>query len=348
MKIQTVNPVDDPLWRRLVEGCDSSLFHAPDWLGVLAATYGFDLGAVVAVDDAGAPRAGLPFCRVDDLLGGRIVCLPFSDYCDPLVAEPALWEPLLAPLLATGLSLSVRCLRSAPPPQLADRLTPGRRAMWHGLDLRGGEEAIWAHVDPTGQRAIHRAERDGVRVRAAECERELRAFYELHLRVRKYKYRLLAQPYRLFQEIWRRFVEPGRGALLLAVSGDEIIGGDLFLEWRGRLYYKWNASAAAGLAHRPNDLLIWEGIRQAIGRGCSELDFGLSDCDQPGLVQFKRKFASAEGEIVVYSAQGAAPADERALAARRLLGQLTALLTDDEASDALTARAGDLLYRYFA
>lgn len=348
MKIHTVNPVDDPLWRRLVEGCESSLFHAPEWLGVLAATYGLDLGAIVAVDDAGVPRAGLPFCRVDDLLGGRIVCLPFSDYCDPLVEEPALWEPLLAPLLATGLPLSVRCLRRAPPPRLADRLTPGRRAMWHGVNLQGGEAAIWSNVDPAGQRAIHRAERDGVLVRMAEHERELRAFYELHLRVRKYKYRLLAQPYGFFQQIWRRFIEPGRGALLLAVYGDDIIGGDLFLEWQGRLYYKCNASAAGALAHRPNDLLIWEGIRRAISRGCSELDFGLSDCDQPGLVRFKRKFASAEGEIVVFTTPGAAPDAARAQAARRLLGQLTALLTDGEASDALTARAGDLLYRYFA
>ena len=38
-------------------------------------------------------------------------------------------------------------------------------------------------------------ERDGVVVRAAECEEDLHAFFELHLKLRKYKYRMLAQPY---------------------------------------------------------------------------------------------------------------------------------------------------------
>ena len=31
-----------------------------------------------------------------------MVCLPFSDYCDPLVEEMADWEDLVEPILALG------------------------------------------------------------------------------------------------------------------------------------------------------------------------------------------------------------------------------------------------------
>src|SRR2546430_8724635 len=33
------------------------------------------------------PISGIPFFRISDMLGKRIVTLPFSDYCDPLVSD---------------------------------------------------------------------------------------------------------------------------------------------------------------------------------------------------------------------------------------------------------------------
>ena len=106
----------------------------------------------------------------------------------------------------------------------------------------------------------------------------------MHLKIRKYKYGLLAQPFLFFQNIWRHFVESQRGFLLLAVLDDKILAGDLFLQWKDTLYYKFNASIPEDLSHRPNDLLIWEAIQQAKKQGLQFLDFGLSDFDQEGLV----------------------------------------------------------------
>ncbi|MHB0870144.1 MAG: hypothetical protein ACYC66_01645 [Chloroflexota bacterium] len=49
------------------------------------------------------PRSGVPFARIADILGERISVLPFSDYCDPLVAEKDDWSGLIDVLLAEGL-----------------------------------------------------------------------------------------------------------------------------------------------------------------------------------------------------------------------------------------------------
>jgi len=59
-------------------------------------------------------------------------------------------------------------------------------------------------IPPTGPSG--KSQREGLVVRLAQSEEELRAFFEMHLKVRKYKYGLLAQPYRFFQNIWRHFI----------------------------------------------------------------------------------------------------------------------------------------------
>jgi CelD/BcsL family acetyltransferase involved in cellulose biosynthesis len=322
------------------------VFHSPAWLQVLADTYDLNVCAHVLLDDAGTPIGGMPLGHVADLIGERVVGLPFSDYCDPLAEEREQWELLAAQIFAQERPIVVRCLHNHLP--LADaRFSQFKQAMWHGKDLRPDLDALWRALPESTRRAIEKARREGVSVRAAECRDELRMFFEMHLKVRKYKYRLLAQPYRFFENIWEQFLTQQRGVLLLAFHRDAVIGGTLYLEWNDTLYYKFNASAMAALAHRPNDLLTWEGIRYGKSRGYGRLDFGLSDCDQEGLLRFKRKFATDEKPIAFLRHMPPGMPDLREQRARTLMSALTELLTDESVSDHVSDRAGDLLYRYF-
>lgn len=346
MNVICLNPQSDPLWCRLAEAYASSVFHSPAWLRVLAATYGLNVQAYVLLDDAGQPVAGLPFCQVADIRDARTVSMPFSDYCDPLVRNRQQWDCLVEPLLSDGCPVTVRCVHNDIP--LSDgRFEQVNRARWHGLDLTPSLETLWDGLHGSARRAIRKAQQSEIVVEPAQTQKELRAFFELHLGIRKYKYRLLAQPYRFFEQIWQQFVDTQNGLLLLARLHKEIIGGVLFLEWQNRLYYKFNASSPDSLGYRPNDLLIWEGINYAKRRDYTHLDFGLSDWDQAGLLQYKRKFASAEKTIAFMRCNTNQPATEQARQAQRLLPQLTALFTEESVPDAVTEKAGDLLYRYF-
>jgi CelD/BcsL family acetyltransferase involved in cellulose biosynthesis len=347
MKLLEIDPRSHPLWQELVQREPSSSFHSPAWLGVLADTYGFEIGASVLLDSAERPVAGLPFCRIADISGERLVALPFSDYCDPLAAEDCHWRTLAAHLVDQGYQVSLRCVHNALP--LADeRFTLVKEALWHGAALPPSDGELWERLEPSARRAIQKARREGVRVEAAKGREDLAAFFALHLLVRKYKYRLLAQPLRFFEAIWQRFIEPGRGALLLARREGRIIGGVLYLIWKDTLYYKFNASSPEALASRPNDLLLWEGMRYGLERGCAKIDFGLSDLDQPGLLQYKRKYASEEKRISFLRHYPAGGPTQQERQARQLLTQLATLLTADNVADSLTDRAGELLYQYFA
>src|SRR5450755_1829723 len=86
-RVHEINPLCDPRWEAFINGHPrSSVFHSTKWLRALETTYGYD-PVVVTTCPADAPLTnGIVFCRVKSwLTGRRLVSLPFSDHCEPLV-----------------------------------------------------------------------------------------------------------------------------------------------------------------------------------------------------------------------------------------------------------------------
>lgn len=327
-------PADHPL---------ASLFTSSSWIEALRATYGFDIRASALIEDGRAGSAIL-FSVIEDLRGRRVLSLPFCDYCDPLVDDPAVWRRLVAPLLELGAPLRLRCLRNELP--LADpRFARTGTALWHATDLTRPEAEMWAALEGQARQNVRKAERGGVTVRESDSLDDLRTFHRMHAHVRKSKYRLLAQPFRFFESLHAAFAPEGRLVVMLAEAGGVPIAGILFLIHGDTLYYKFNASLE--LALRPNDLLAWSGMRLGRRRGLARLDFGLSDTAQPGLVRYKRKFATFEREIALLQWTPAGHRQPVADEAGRVLGRLTRLMTDPRVPDDLSLAAGDDLYRFF-
>jgi CelD/BcsL family acetyltransferase involved in cellulose biosynthesis len=344
VSIGVIDIPGDRRWAAMSRHPQAGLFSSAPWVAALAATYGFDCRAVVD-ERAGGLAAALPFVRVADIRGERIVCLPFSDYCDPLATDAAEWQELVAPLLDQGVPISLRCLRNEVPQQ-DDRFERRGHALWHGVDLERAEDAIWAGLEGSARQNVRKAERNGVQVREGRSLEDVHRFHLMHCHVRKEKYRLLAQPVAFFEQLHAAFVPEDRLTLLLAEVGGQAIAGILLLEWGDTLYYKFNASTDRAFC--PNDLLVWESLRLGRRRGLARLDFGLSDPAQAGLVRYKRKFATEERQIALLRFQPADyRPDPRGDAVGRMLSQVTGLFTEPEVPDDVTRRAGDVLYRFF-
>ncbi len=345
-RLVTIDPTTDERWELLTTGTRADIFHSAGWLRVLRDTYDLAIEARILVDGTGTPVAGIVYAQIVDIMDRRTVSLPFSDFCDPLVSTRDEWIAITADVIAEGERFHTKCLHSEFPSCDA-RLVETGWAYWHSVDLQRSTDEIWAAIDPSARRSVRKAQKTGVTVRAAETLDDVRAFFELHLRVRKVKYGLLAQPWRFFENIWHHLLSAGAGRLLLAEVGDELVGGVLFLEWNDTFYYKFNASDAGQLGVRPNDLLIWEGICLASSRALRTLDFGTSDWEQEGLVRFKRKYASDEKVIRSLQQMPTSAPTDREKQMRSLLPDLTRLFTGDDIPDDVTEQAGDTLYRYF-
>jgi lipid II:glycine glycyltransferase (peptidoglycan interpeptide bridge formation enzyme) len=218
-------------------------------------------------------------------------------------------------------------------------------ALWHGVDLRRSEDELWNNLKDTARRNIRRAQRHGVTIREGKAMDDVQTFYRLHCHVRKSKYRLLAQPFSFFENIHASFEPDDRITVLLAELDGVAIAGILFLVHRDMLYYKFNASTE--MEFRPNDLLAWSGILLGRSRGLSRLDFGLSDLAQPGLIAFKRKFATDEKNILQMRWSPIGHVNSHTQETDKVLSNLTQILTAPEVPDSVANGSSELLYRYF-
>lgn len=342
--LHTVDPVTSTTWAQLVSGTASTLFHSPQWMRVIQETYGLPLAAYVLQQEE-EPIAGVPWCQVNDFLGRRRVTLAYSDFCDILAPTRKESRTLAEFIAMDGHPWTLRTLAR----NLPDVSVPvSRNALfkWQGIDLDADQQVLWERLSSMAQRGVGKAERSGVEVRQADSKEELREWFLLHLRLRKAKFGLLAQPYAFFENIWDIFIETGKGFLLIGRYQDKIVGGTLYLLWKDTCYYKFNTSDMASLALRPNNLLLWRGMLEAKARGCHFLDLGRSPVKQEGLMAFKRGFGAIEEDLysLTYQTSNGDNADAQA---RGLLESLTHLFVKDCVPDSVTEQAGTLLYRFF-
>lgn len=322
-----------------------SVFGSAPWLSAISNTYGFDISAIVVVDDD-RPVAGIAFAELDDLLGRRVISMPFCDYLDPIIDVDGHWNALTAPLLERDLPLSLRVLH-AEAPRRDRRFEQVGEMAWHETNLDRDEDALSGSLHPTARRNIRTARRKGVTVRFGSELDDVRIIHELHRKTRKRKYRILAQPLSFFENIRTQFAPSGGIEIGLAEYEGRPIAASLNLVWGNVWYYKFGASLAEYLNLRPNELLAWESMVRARQLGCSTYNWGVSDFDQPGLIEYKRKFASDERNVAVLRRCPAGHSNATAVEVVRVFGEMTSLLTRDDIPDAVTDRAGEILYRYF-
>lgn len=367
-----IDPCTETAWADLARR-RGSVFHSPAWLRVLRDGYRLQPRAVLSGD------GGFAWVEIDDVRGRRLVSLPFTDFAGPigsvdpdLVAE-ALAEAARRPapdsVSAGRVPLTARFLMAdgfefaTEPDRYRDRLgleEVGRLA-WHWADLRPGfegsddagsvEDRLWSALASGARQNVRRSRRSGVTVEARSDLDAMAHYHRLHLGLRKAKYRLLSQPWSFFAALHSHF-GPDRLRVVLARLDDKPdlgpVAGVILLRHGDWGYYKLNASTKDGWSARANDAVMWEAMVQARRWGCRWFDFGVSDLDQPGLIRYKNKYATGQGEVVVMRSGGGD--DVKPWSARlvdRSLPVLTRVLTAPRCPDAIGAQASRVLYRLF-
>jgi lipid II:glycine glycyltransferase (peptidoglycan interpeptide bridge formation enzyme) len=87
------------------------------------------------------------------------------------------------------------------------------------------------------------------------------------------------------------------GIVALASIGGKIIAGAVFFHLGNRAIYKYGASDRNYQELRSNNLVIWKAIQWYCGQGYKRFDFGRTEEENTGLLQFKRGWGAAEYPI---------------------------------------------------
>ena len=282
-----IEPLKDARWDDFLQRHPrASLFHSSAWLRALSRTYGFQPVAYTTSHDEGDLENAIVFCRVESwLTGGRLVSLPFSDHCDPLVDQEEDRELLSAALEKDFERAKWRYFEIRPRETL-DLGTRLRRTQvtyaFHELDLSPSLDTLYGNFHKSStQRKIRRAERDGLIYREESSKVFLDHFFRLFTISRK-RQGLAPQSKKWFASLLDCFGDDMK--IRVAFKQERPIAAMVTIRYKDTLTYKYGCSDAEFNNLGSMHLLFWNAIQDAKASGLRYLDFGRCDADQEGLI----------------------------------------------------------------
>ena len=302
MTIYSIDPLRDTRWAEFIgRHPRASVFHTPGWLEALRRTYGYVPVAYASTPPGVELTNGLVVCRVRSrLTGRRLVSLPFSDHCEPLVDSRDDLDILLHSLETDGTTdewkyLEIRPRTLAPPPNDA---TPADAFYLHTVDLTPelGDIFRRLHKDCT-QRKIRRAEREGLAYEEGRSPALLEKFYRLLLQTRR-RQQLPPHPREWFHNVVNCLGDKVK--IRIASKDGRPIAGILTLAFKDILVYKYGCSD-----HRFHNLggmhlLLWKTIQERKRINAREFDLGRSDADNQGLITFKNRWGATKCRLTYW------------------------------------------------
>jgi hypothetical protein len=300
MHVYEIDPATDERWDGFIQSHPrASVFHSAAWLEALRRTYGYRSFAVTTSPPGSALTNGIPFCEVKNFFWKpRLVSLPFSDHCQPLVQDPEELTHLLRYLRQKQEEEGWQYVEIRPVDTGAIAGTGFKQSQsfwFHKLDLccSPGDLFHQFHHDCV-QRKIRRADRERLRYEEGTSESLLERFYRLLLMTRR-RHGIPTQPIKWFRNLIACLGT--KVNIALASKDDQPIASILTLRHKCTVVYKYGCSDRKFNALGGMQFLFWQTIQKALEDQLWEFDLGRSDRDNPGLVVFKDRWGAAQSEL---------------------------------------------------
>lgn len=283
----------------------SSIYHHRLWKELIQKTYRYQPYYFVLQNSNGI-RAGAAFFLVKSkITGTRMVSLPFSDYCDPLINDQNEFDALFSEVIKKSKNLGASHIefRSKFSSRQFDTCvkneTENNRN--HVLELMGSLEEIENKFhDSCIRRSIKKAGKNKIKIVCGTDQKDMRIFYEFMVLTRK-RHGLPPQPYDFFYNMWELLYPQDILDVLLATYEDRPIAGIVIVRFKDTMYYLYGGSDSNFNNKRPNHLLLWKAIQMAHSEGLKYFDFGRTAVDNQGLMDFKRRWGTKEFKITSYT-----------------------------------------------
>lgn len=293
-QVHELDPLSDPRWPALVAvHARASVFHTRAWLSALQMTYGYRPLVLTTCSHEEPLTHGIVFCEVNSwLTGRRLVSLPFSDHCEPLVSDERATETLLMHgrrAVEAGRYNRMEIRPHSDQDEIRG-FQPEGGSVLHCLDLTPPLDQLFRsfHKDCI-QRKIRRAEREHLTYEKGHSNAQLLDFYRL-MTITRRRHGLPPQPLRWFRALITAFGPDLK--IRIARKDGNAVASIITLSHGGTMVYKYGCSDASANKYGGTPMLFWETIQDAKRNGQNELDMGRSDLDDPGLSVFKEHWGS--------------------------------------------------------
>jgi hypothetical protein len=273
--------------------------------------------------------------------GRRLISIPCSDYCEPLVGNIDEFKAMLEEirfLQKDWKFVEIRPLQLSPDLQSGFALSQSFH--FHKLDLGSTIDQLFDSFDKHNvQRRIRRAERAELSYTRGQSEEELIQFYSLMVLTRR-RHRWPPPPIEWYRNLLTFLRDSA--TIHLVCLGERPIAGLFTLTYSSRMTAKY-ACSDPNFRHLAGPALtFWNSIKEAKSRGLLEYDFGRSDTNNEGLIRFKNRWAT-RNFILRYWRYPAASVTGNGTAGTRLAQEVLGRMPIR-----WFASSGKMLYRHFA
>jgi len=299
-----LNPLLDSRWSEFIgHHPNASIFHSEGWLRSLQDTYGYQPLVLTTSKPRDPLSNGIVFCYVKSwVTGARLVSLPFSDHCEPLLSG----ESHELESLTDGFRKMVRknnfnYIEIRPLRPISDGREKMRQFERHdshcihqlALD-REFDQLFKTFHKSCVQRNIRKAERLGLTYEVGNSEDLLTKFYTLFLGARR-RHKVPPQSIRWFRNLNRYLGD--RIKFRVLSSGNEPVAAIVTCQYRDTVVYKYGCSNVKANKLGGISLLLWRAIQDAKLGGALRFDFGRSDIRNDGLITFKNHWGSVRSPL---------------------------------------------------
>ena len=233
------------------------------------------------------------------LTGKRAVSLPFTDECHPIAQNPYHFQSLMNNLINNGKQASWKHIEF----RGENRFFSGSSALTHHfthtLALAKDERSIFSLFKSNVKRNIKKARKEALEPVLSNAWSAVCDFYRLNCMTRK-DHGLPPQPLTFFRKIYDYIIEPRHGFISLALHQTKPVAGAVFFHHDGKAIYKYGASDRKYQRLRPNNLVMWQAIKWYCRNGYNAFNFGRTEPENQGLLQFKRGWGANEQIINYY------------------------------------------------
>jgi hypothetical protein len=301
-----LDPAQTPEWDQFVLNHPLGwITHLSLWKKFLESSFSHMKGyyLVISSKTDSSIQAGMTFFEVRSrLTGNRLVSSPFATFNDPLVNLSGDFNNLLDKVIELhhqlkGKYIEIKTRWSST--LIADqRLGLSRSYLLPVLRLQSNPENLLRSFHKTSVRQkISKAHRCGVTIETVMDKSELKKFYNLYIKTRKYL-RLPPHPYQMFENLWDVFYPAGYFSLLVAKHQRRIIAGIILFKYKNRVSGEYEAWDQDYKNYCPVQLLIWEAIKQACQGNYLLFDFGRTSRQNLGLLEFKKRWGTELSELI--------------------------------------------------
>ena len=304
--MKLIDAENDQRWDAFVDMHPiGSIYHHSCWMKTIKNTYNYEPYYLAMEDEEGIIQAALPLFHVKSRwTGNRLISVPFSPFCGPLLNHPEYMDNVL-----NGLEEYVHLL-DVDYVQLRFNMNnlPIRRKNYtadyfykiHLLDLRPEFDVLSSHFHKSCiLRPFKKSLKMGLELKVAESIDDIQDFYHLQVKTRK-RHGLPPQPLDYFIHMWNYLKHHKFMKILMAVHDSHAVASILLLQYKDMIIYQNGASDKKFLSLKPNHFLLGKAIEMSKREGYRFFNFGKSSPQDVGLIQFKQRWGTEEYNLPYY------------------------------------------------